>query len=409
MSAISTKFNTISGRKTFNDLSVNTYDDLDEMKDALKSVNKINSAWQYIDSTNTVVAGQTHVITIPKSKLLVGDYWLQVQLPANTYVSHTLSSALKEVKITIGDFECKYSGEDLDMLIAHLNKKTESDLIYSEGNNSVSAVSAATWFSIPLWFLGSKLLFSMNSSIDNPQNYPFPNHKLLNDFIWSFEFYPIAKFSTTGTNTSGTVRLRFKQYDIFDQKMLPNFSGANQNPINFIAPYFYNFRYTGLSLTDATEAQQVISQVKNDGEITEFILKIATNANYAATAPLLYTTEGIDKLQLKLGNDYIYEGLTPTDIRIQYMNEYCHKNQLLLTATSYNYYVMDMSESPMLLHNGSIGGVGVNFTNEDPILLITPTSNSLSATASTLYIMPIYKAMYSISSSGVIRRITKLT
>jgi hypothetical protein len=400
------KLGTIDGTKTFNDLPVEGYDDVDSMKMAIKSIHKMNSSWQYITSTNGAIANTEHTITIPKSMGRTGDFYLEIQLPANTYVSHTMSSMLEEVRIDIGAFQVKYTGEDIDMLLAHLNKKTESDYIYAEGNNSVSAVSAATWYTLPLWFLGSKLIYSMNSSIDEPQNIFFPNHKLLADFTWTFKLYPIAKFATTGTTATGTVRLRFKQYDFLDLKASPNVGNLVEES-TFIAPYFYNVKIAQ-TLTDATEASFQISQAKNDGEISEMIFKVANNTTYKATAPLLYTTEGLDAMRVELSNIRIYDGLNPSDIRIQYFNEYCHSNVMLLTATAYKFFVTDWAESPMLLHNGSIGSPGINFTKEDPVVTITPTANSLSSTACTVYLLVIYKAIYKIFSNGTIERFTKL-
>lgn len=410
MSNLDAKFNTLSGRKTFNDLNIAAYEDMDSMKNAIKAAHKGNSVWKYLDSTTTTIWASgsevKHIFKLDKTMGRIGDYYLQVQLPANTYVAHTLSSAIKEIKWTSGDFDFHYSGEDLDMLLAHINDATHATKKFTDERNSASALSAATWFSIPLWFIGSKLLYTMNSSIDDPQNVFFPVYKLVNDLTLEVTFNTYAKFITSGSNATGTVRLRYKQYDFLDAKVSPNY-GLGSEPSTFIAPYFYNYRYD-ISLTDAAVTTQNIDAQKDDGEMTEMIIKIATKTNYEATAPLLYTTEGIDKLEFMIGSDYIYQAFTPIDISDQYYNEYLHPNTMDLATASKYFYAIDLSETPMLLHNGSLAGPGIIYGTTSPQLKITPTSNSLSATASKMYVLGIYKCMYIIDGSGKLKKVTKL-
>lgn len=411
MSSTEAKFKTIIGRKTFNQLGgLSTYEELDPIKNAIKQAHLGTSVWKYIDSGESTIwlasQEQPHIIKLDKTMGRIGDLYLQVLVPANTYVAHLLGSAIKEIKFTSGDFDVHYSGEDIDMLLAHLNDATHATKKFNDEGNITTAVAASTWYSIPIWFVGSKLLYTMSSSIDDPQNYSFPLYKLVNDLTIKITFNTYAKFITTGTNTTGLVRLRYKQYDYLDSTFIPN-NGMGTTESTFIVPYFYNMLYS-ISLTDAQVTSQTIDQQKDEGEMTELLIKIATNANYQATAPLLYTTEGIDKLEFTLGSDYIYQALSSRDIGDQYYNEYLHPNTLDLATVSKNFYVLDFSESPMLLHNGSLDGPGLIFGSSSPVLKITPTSNLLSSTASTLYSLAIFKCIYKIDKYGKFSKITKL-
>lgn len=399
-----TKAQTIRGRTTFNDvLDVTAYDYSNPLVGAMKSRVEEVGSWNYIESTNTSLTDCTHTITIPRTWGRIGDFWLDVYLPANTYVAHTLTSMIKEIRWNFGNGDpMKFNGEDLDFLLSHANKKVIADLIHQIQGNSTSAVSAATWFSIPLIMLGSKCLFSEEDDLFNT---PFELYKMANDLQLEIDFYAYTKYVTTGSNTTGKVRLCFKQYEYKD-----NWNGIT--PVNntgkavstsYIMPYILR-NYETITCTAGSTNNIYITNLKEDGEIVEILLKLVVNASvYTATAPLRYTTSAIDQINFVLKNTKIYEAWAKNAIKRQYVNEYGHDNTWNVDGTStYEYYSIDLAETPKMLYSGSVATVGINIINENPKIEIVPATGS--STACTLYEIFVYKSLYVINSNGVIKR-----
>jgi len=384
-------------------LNIKLYDIDDTMENAYKSRKNEVGSWNYLTSSETSLSNVKHLFKITGSWGKIGDLWLSVNVPANTYVYHTLSSMIKEVKINFGSGLgqlLKYTGEQLDMLMCHLNKKVISDLLLDlQGNTAV--ISSATTLCIPLFMLGSKLLFSEEEDL---YNNVFHVYKCVNDIEIEITLWPLANFVTSGANSTGTVELFFKQYDYLSEEIIPN-KGGIVVPKLYIMPDLYTDTVT-FSATALTEYSYTANNVKNDGEVEEIQVKIAPVSTYAATAPLYYTTAELSNLKFTLKNTNVYEGFNPNWMRAMYLNEYGHDNVMKVNATDYRFYVIDLSETPKFVYTqGSLGTVGINFAKENPVIKVTPTTGS--STSTQLWIQYVYKSIYTIDKFGIVKKFLK--
>lgn len=398
--ATAIKGDTIKGKQTMNEkLNVQEYDASTELNYAMKSRNEEVTSWQYIESNNTNLSDCTHVIPVTRSWGMISDFYLDIYIPANTYVAHTAASMIKEIRFNYGNGDpIKYSGETLDFLLSHANKKVVQDIIHGMQGNSTSAVSAAKWITIPLIAPGSKCLFSEESDLFNT---PFELYKMANDMQIEIDFFVYTKYVTTGSNTTGKVRFAFKQYDYMLNTPSPLLKGS-------VSPSTYVFPYTlintdTVSATAGSELSVNVTNIKENGELIEVGMKLVADSDYKATAPLYFTTVNLTTAKMILKNTNIYEAYGPNIIKRQYLNEYGHENIFNLAGTStYEYVVMDLSETPKIVYSAGIGSVGINIYGENPRITVTPVSGS--STAGTLWQVYVFKALFVIKSNGICQR-----
>lgn len=398
--ATSIKKDTLKGKNVFSEkLDVAEYDASNSMAEAVKSRYNEVGSWNYITSNGTSIDGATHVIQIPNSWGKIGDFYLDILLPAQTYVAHTLTSMIKEIRwnFSSGD-DLKYTGETLNFILQHMNDLKHTQIIHKMQNNSASAVTSSKWFTIPLMMIGSKPNFSDQEDL---YNVPFKVYKMINQFQFEVDFHPLTKFVTSGSTGTATVRLRFKQYEFLNTDTITN-NGSAVKPELYLLPYILTDTVP-LTLNTATETNFTINSNKCDAECNELALKLVLDSDYKASQSLLYTSIGLETLTCELKNIKIYDGYGPNIILSEYFNEYSWENTDDVAGSEKIVNVIDFSETPKLLYTQSIGTAGINLNLDSPKISLI-AAGSHSAAAATMWYAFVYKSIYIINSQGIVKR-----
>ena len=100
--ATSIKKQTLSGTNLFSSkIDVPSYNMANSLAGALSSKLNEMGSWNIIDSNQTIFDNNTHILTIPRTWGRIGDLYIDLYLPANTYVAKTITSMIKEIRFNL--------------------------------------------------------------------------------------------------------------------------------------------------------------------------------------------------------------------------------------------------------------------------------------------------------------------